>query len=192
MAQFGEEELISFVKRIIQGIFVGYHDRTSGISHMAKSGIVRGTSRTKQTLSDAWESTILEDLFGNPWHRLLHTVITETRLTKKFITDEKNLQRLRAENSMFLSADIETYGHIGSGPVAYAATEPREDEVRDRVGQEKQGGIHTKTESLRRTESKTRKELELSEVQGMCPRNLGTEMMSRWRFDKRTHLVVAS
>ena len=35
MAQFGEEELISFVKRIIQGIFVGYHDRPSGISYMA-------------------------------------------------------------------------------------------------------------------------------------------------------------
>ena len=66
---------------------------------------------------------------------------------------------------MFLSADIETYGHIGSGPGCTSltehgkATEPREDEVRERVGQEKQGGI----------QSKTRKELELSEVQGMCP-----------------------
>ena len=64
MAQFGEEELISFLKRTIQGIFVGYHDRTSGISYMAKSGIVRGKSRTKQTLSDAWESTTLEDIVG--------------------------------------------------------------------------------------------------------------------------------
>ena len=99
---------------------------------------------------------------------------------------------------MFLSADIEAYGHIGSGPGCASltehgkATEPREDEVRERVGQEKQGGIHSKTESLRRTESKTIKELGLSEVQRMCPRKTGTEMMSRWRFDKRTHLAVAS
>ena len=51
---------------------------------------MRGKSRTRQTLSDAWESTNLEDLFDNPWH----TVITETRLTKKFITDEEEARLL--------------------------------------------------------------------------------------------------
>ena len=32
----------------------------------------------------------------------------------------------------------------------------------------------------------------LSEVQGMCLWNPGTEMMCRWRFDMRTHLAVTS
>ena len=66
--QFGEEGISSFVKRIIQGIFVGHHDRTRAIESITKSGIVRGKSRTKQTLSDAWESKIWEDLCDNPWH----------------------------------------------------------------------------------------------------------------------------
>ena len=58
MAQFGEEELISLVKCIIEGILVGHHDRTRAISYIIKSGIVRGKSQTRQTLNDAWESTI--------------------------------------------------------------------------------------------------------------------------------------
>ena len=66
MAQFGEEEQISFVECVIQGILVGHHDRTRAIPFIIKSGIVRGKSRTRQTLSDAWEATIREDLFGNP------------------------------------------------------------------------------------------------------------------------------
>ena len=66
MFQFGEETVKSFVKRIIQGICVCHHDRTRTISYITKSGIVRGKSRTRQTLSDVWESTIREDLFGNP------------------------------------------------------------------------------------------------------------------------------
>ena len=34
MAQFGEEELVSFVKCIIQGNLVGHHDRTRAISYI--------------------------------------------------------------------------------------------------------------------------------------------------------------
>ena len=83
MAQFGEEELISFVKCMIQGILVGHHDLTRAISCISKSGIVRGKSRTRQILSDAWESTIREDLFGNPWHRRLHTAIAETKIDEE-------------------------------------------------------------------------------------------------------------
>ena len=83
--EFGEGGISSFVKRIIQGIFVGHHDRTRAILHITKSGIVRGKSLTKQTVNDARESTIWEDLFDNPWHM----VITESRLTKKVIADEE-------------------------------------------------------------------------------------------------------
>ena len=107
MAQFGEkiwfhEGISSFVKCIIQGVFVGHHNRTIGISYITKSGIVRGKSRTKQTLSDALEAT-----------KGSHTVITETRLTKKFIFDEggagplcqecwsRILQRLSVADSTF-------------------------------------------------------------------------------------------
>ena len=52
--------------------------------------------------------------------------------------------------------------------------------------------MHTRTASLRQSESKRGKELELSEVQGMCLWNPGTEMIIRWRFDMRTHLAVTS
>ena len=64
VAQLGKEEPISFVKCTIQGILVSHHDRTKAISCIIKSGIVRGKSRTKQNLSDAWESTIKKDLCG--------------------------------------------------------------------------------------------------------------------------------
>ena len=73
IAQFGAEELISFMKHIIQGMFVGHHDRTKTISYIAKCGLVRGKSWTRQILSDAWELTKREDSFGNP----LNTVIAE-------------------------------------------------------------------------------------------------------------------
>ena len=52
--------------------------------------------------------------------------------------------------------------------------------------------MRTRTESLRQSESKREKEHELSEVQGMCLWNPGTEMMSRWQCDMRTHLAVTS
>ena len=64
----GEEELTSFVKRIIQGVYVCHYDRTRTI--------VRRRSWTRQILSDASESTDWEHLFGNP----MHTVIAETKL----------------------------------------------------------------------------------------------------------------
>ena len=64
MAQFGEEELISCVKCMIQGILVGHHDRTRAISHIR-------------------ESTIREELSGNPWHRWLHTAIAETKVDEE-------------------------------------------------------------------------------------------------------------
>ena len=57
---------------------------------------------------------------------------------------------------------------------------------------EKEGWMRTKTESLRQSESKRGKELEWSEVQGMCQWNPGIELMSRWRFDMPTHLAVTS
>ena len=50
MAQFGQEELISFVNCIIQGILVGHHDRTRAISYIIKSGIVRGKKSDKADL----------------------------------------------------------------------------------------------------------------------------------------------
>ena len=75
IAQCGEEELMSFVERIIQGMFACHHDRTRTISYFT----VRGKSWTKQILSDAWESTNWEDLIDHP----LHTVIAESKLTEK-------------------------------------------------------------------------------------------------------------
>ena len=60
IAQFGEEELTSFVKRILQGVFVCHYYQTRTIVNLTKSGMVRGKSWTRQILSDAWESMIAE------------------------------------------------------------------------------------------------------------------------------------
>ena len=148
VAQFGEEELISFVKRTVQGVSACHHDRTRTISYITRSGIVRGKSWTRQILSDAWESTNWVNLFDNP----LHMVIAETKLTEKFIADEKGTdlllprmwvaEPLEVEHRKLyiLYAGTEAHGHIGSCP-GYAlftlhgkATKPRKDEFRERVG----------------------------------------------------------
>ena len=138
--------------RIIQGILVGHHDRTVAISYIIKSGIVRSKSRTRKTLSDAWESTIREDLFDNPWHRRLHAAIEGTKLTKKFSTDEEGTdlllprmlvkKRLEVERGRFyvLFVEIEAHRHIASGlgcallTLDGKATKSRKDEFRERVG----------------------------------------------------------
>ena len=52
-----------------QGIFVGHHDRTGAVLCITKNGVVRGKSWTRQTLSDAWESTNWEGLCGTPWQK---------------------------------------------------------------------------------------------------------------------------
>ena len=115
--KFGFTKVISsFVKCIIQGVFVGHHNLTITISYITKSGIVRGKSRTKQTLSDAWEATSWKVLCQGS-----HTVITEIRLTKKFITDEggagpllprmlvEKLPEVERRRLYVLSADIEAH-----------------------------------------------------------------------------------
>ena len=60
IARFGEEGRTSFVKCIIEGVFVCHHDQTRTISYIPKSGMVRGTSWARQILSDAWASMIAE------------------------------------------------------------------------------------------------------------------------------------
>ena len=211
---FRKEELMSFVKCIIQGILVGHHDRTRAISHIIKSGIAKGKSRTRQTLSDAWESTIREDLFGNLLHRRLHTAIAETKLTEKFITDEEGtdllLSRMLGEKSpevehggfYVLFVDIEAHGHIGSGPGCPLLTshgeetKPREDEFRKRVGTvierilAGEARMEAYEDRIAETERvRERKRARVERGAGDVPMEPGN---SRWRFDMRTHLAVTS
>ena len=65
--KIGEDGVSSFASRMTQGIFVGHHDQTGAVLRITKNGVVRGKSWTRQTLSDAWESTNLEGLCGTPW-----------------------------------------------------------------------------------------------------------------------------
>ena len=67
IAQFGDEELTSFVKRIIQGVFVNHFDRTRTIVHVTRSGIVRSRSWTRQILSDAWGIVGLGTFVSQPF-----------------------------------------------------------------------------------------------------------------------------
>ena len=52
---------------------------------ITKNGVVRGKSWARQTLSDAWESTNWEGLFGTPWQK----VAPELKLTKQVTAVKK-------------------------------------------------------------------------------------------------------
>ena len=75
--KLGEDGVSSMASRMIQGIFVGHHDRTGAVLCITKNGVVRDKSWTRQTLSDAWESTNWEGLCGTPWQM----VAPELKLT---------------------------------------------------------------------------------------------------------------
>ena len=82
--KIGEDGVSSFASRMTQGIFVGHHDRTGAVLCITKNGVVRGKSWTRQTLSDAWESTNWDGLCGTPWQM----VAPELKLTKKVTADK--------------------------------------------------------------------------------------------------------
>ena len=102
-----------------QGIFVGHPDRTGADLWKTKNGVVRGKSKTIQSLNDAWESTNWDGLCGTPWQM----VAPDLKLTKKVTADKEGagppLPRIvverapEAEPKRFhvLSADIEAHGH---------------------------------------------------------------------------------
>ena len=83
--EIGEDGVSSFASRMTQGIFVRHHDRTGAVLCITKDGFVRGKSWTRQTLSDAWESTNWEGLCGAPWQM----VAPELKLTKKVTSDKE-------------------------------------------------------------------------------------------------------
>ena len=132
---------------MIQGIFVGHHDRTGAVLCITRNGVVRGRSWTRQTLIDAWESTNWEGLCDTPWQM----VAPELKLVKKVTNDKEGagslLPRIVVERApeveprrfYVFSADIEARGHIGGCPgcVALAsrgkATKPHNDECRERI-----------------------------------------------------------
>ena len=60
--KIGEDGVSSFASRMTRGVFVGHHDRTGAVLCITKDGVVRRKSWTRQTLSDAWESTNWEGL----------------------------------------------------------------------------------------------------------------------------------
>ena len=83
--KFGEDGVSSFASRMTLGIFVGHDDRTGAVLCITKNDVVRGKSWTRQTPSDAWESTNWEGLCGTPWQM----VAPELKLTKKVTADKE-------------------------------------------------------------------------------------------------------
>ena len=81
--------------------------RTGAVLFITKNGVVRGKSWTRQTLSDAWESTDWEGLCGSPWQM----VAPELKLTKKVTADKEG-------------ADTLEHGEV---------TQPHNDECRERI-----------------------------------------------------------
>ena len=140
--KIGEEGISSFVKRMIPGIFVGHRDRSGAVLRI--TGDVRGKSWTRQTPSDAWESTNWEGLCGTPWQM----EVPELTLTKKDKGGAGpplprivvgNAPEVETRRFYVLSADTEAHGHTGGCPgcVALAshgnATKPLNDECGERV-----------------------------------------------------------
>ena len=82
--KIGEDGVSSFACRMTQGIFVGHHDRTGAVLCVTNNRVVRGKSWTRQTLSDAWESTNWEGLCGTP----RQMVAPELKFTKKVTADK--------------------------------------------------------------------------------------------------------
>ena len=126
-----------------QGIFVGHHDRTGAVMCITKNGVARGRSWTRQTLSDAWESTNWEGLCGIPWQM----VAPELKLMKKVTGDKEGagplLPRIVVERApemeprrlYVLSADTEAHGHTGGCPgcAALASHGKHNDGCRERI-----------------------------------------------------------
>ena len=63
--QTGEDGVCSFSSRMTQGI-ICHFDRTGAVLCITKSGVVRGQSWTRQTLSDPWDATNWSGLCGTP------------------------------------------------------------------------------------------------------------------------------
>ena len=175
------------------------------------NGVVRVKSWTRQTLSDACESTNWDGLCGTPWHMMA----AELMLTKKITADKEGagppLPRIVVERTPevdprrfhVLSETLRltvTRGCPGCAALASHGrpTKPHNDECRERIRTIIERTLTGKArmnaykDRIAETERVRGKELELSEVQAMCLWNSGTEMMSRWRFDTRTHLAVTS
>ena len=121
----GEDCVCSFAGRMTRVILAGHHDRTGAVLCITKDGVVRGKSWTRQTLSDAWESTNWEGLCGTPWQM----VAPELKWTKKVTADKEGagdppLPRIVVERApeveprrfYVLSADIEAHGQTGGCP----------------------------------------------------------------------------
>ena len=96
-----------------------------------------------------------------------------------------------------LSAEIEARGHMGSWPGCALLTSQGEAiGFRERIGMTIWAGeARRETYKDRVAERKRVREMRRARIEldaGMCLRNLGIKMMSRWRFDRRTHLAVTS
>ena len=137
MAQFGEKVwfrkigeggVSSFASCMTEGILVGHHDRTGAVLCIIKNGVVRGKSRTRQPLNDAWDATDWDGLCGTP----LQMEALELKLTMKAASDKEGtavpLPRIVVERTLeveprrfyVLSADIDGHGHTGGCPLCAA------------------------------------------------------------------------
>ena len=74
--KIGEDGVSSFASCMTQG---------GAVLCITKNGVVQGKSWTRQTLSDARESTNWEGLCGTPWQM----VAPELKLTKKVAADRE-------------------------------------------------------------------------------------------------------
>ena len=164
------------------------------------------------TLSDASESTNWDGLCGTRWQM----VAPELKLTKNVAADKgaaPPLPRIVVERApeveprrfYVLSADIEAHGHTVGCPGCAAlasnrqATKSHNDECRERIRTivdrtlTRRARMSAHKDRIAESDrEKERKRARVVRSAGMCQWSLGTKVVSRWRFDMRTHLAVTS
>ena len=166
-----------------------------------------GKSWTRQTLSNACESTNWEGLCGTPWQM----VALELKLTKTVTYNKEghgpplprilveSIPQVEAGRFYVLSAEIGAHGHTGRcrGCAALAshgrATKPHNNECRERsrtmIERTLTGGawMNAHKDSVVETERvKERKTAGVERGAGMCLWSPGAR--SRWLIDMRSHL----
>ena len=176
---------VSFASRKTQGIFVGHYDRTGAILCITKNGVVRGQSKTRQTLSDPWDATNWSGLCGTPWQM----VATALKLTKKVKGVGPPLPRTSRLTVTLKVVQVVQRPHRMEERSNRTTTnlEKESERLIERTltGKARMNAYKDRVAESERVEERNRARVERGAED--VPMELG--MKSRWRIDMRSHLA---
>ena len=117
--KLGEDGGSSYASRMMEGRYVGHHDRTGAVLAMTPQGVFRGKSFSRLAASDAWDAEGIETLCGVPWSM----VDKQVKLSRKVTSGPEGAgppleprapvdraPELEPRRRYVLSADVEKFG----------------------------------------------------------------------------------